>query len=151
MSIEGFESNNPLVSTVTAYAPTHPVNILAKEIKDKIDWNNIYPTVFSVMGTLNSMSHLTGEKRLEYLQEVLRIALKYSDVSDEKRSQITGYIDTILPEVAKVVILVHKNKDKMLSALDTLDDKCCNCLPTLSRKKPATAPLSSEPPSKPVA
>lgn len=93
------------------------VDGLYRVIKGRINWDNLIPTCLEVAQELEQMQELRGRERLDVLQRTLRFALKDSHLPDEKKEEILGYIDTIVPIVMQAAILASKIPIRQIQAI----------------------------------
>lgn len=95
---------------------TNPIHTVDARIDDiyavcegRIDWNNMVPTVIAVATEVEQLKNMKGPEKLEIVQKVIRLAMKKSDLSAEKKEMILHYVDTIVPIIAQAAIWASKN------------------------------------------
>jgi len=92
------------------------VDGLYRVIKGRVQWDNLIPTCLEIAQELEQMQELRGKERLEVLQKTLKFALKDSDLDEEKKDEILGYIDTIVPVAMQAAILASKLPIRQIQA-----------------------------------
>lgn len=118
-----------------AYKPSADVDALFKLIEKRVDFVDMVKTSIEAIKEVEAFRHLKGEQKLELVKETLVFAVTLrKDVSPDRKKEIVHFIAHTLPPIARAVITVAKNP-LTLRAIDAVDDACCNCLPTLSRKR----------------
>ena len=85
------------------------VDALYRTIKGRVNWDNLIPTCLELAHELEALTHLRGKDRLDLLQNVLRHALKDSDLPAEEKERILFVIETVVPLAMQAAILASKS------------------------------------------
>jgi hypothetical protein len=78
-------------------------------IKTDINWDNLIPTCLKLGQAIEDLGKLKGSEKLALLQDTLRHALKNSDLSDEKKSEITSVVEGVVPVIMTAAITASRS------------------------------------------
>lgn len=108
---------NPLRSVEDAR-----VDGIYRLVKGRINFVNLIPTCIEVAKEIEQIQGLKGPQKLAMLQDVLRLAVRDSRLSDSEKDATLHVVDTIVPLVVQAAILASKSP-----IVKHVQDACVGC------------------------
>lgn len=87
---------------------TTPETLYALVSKD-LNWDNLIPTCLALGQAIENIGAMKGAEKLALLQETLRYALKQSSLAEDKKTEIAGIIDGVVPVIMTAAVSASKH------------------------------------------
>jgi len=85
------------------------VDAIYKAVKGRITLTSLVPTCLEIASEIEQVHQLRGSQKLALLQDVLRIAVRDSDLESEQKKDILAMVDTVVPILVQAAILASKS------------------------------------------
>jgi hypothetical protein len=119
MSSDDASVPEPVAAPAPAPAPADPVTKAAQEIAGMYniaDWKKPVPTALAIFAHVSTMTALTGEQRLQTVQQVIILIAKRSGTKEEETAA-TFFANEVLPHIVHAMEVVSAGKVPAVEAV----------------------------------
>lgn len=99
------------------------VDAIYRLVKGRINFVTLIPTCIEVAQEVEQIHGMKGQEKLKVLQEVLRLAIRDSGMSDSEKESTLHIVETIVPMVVQAAILASKSP--IVKQVQAVCTGCC--------------------------